>query len=137
MSIDITWGRGDGAVSVTTVAELDATLSSVARDHPERLPYCVTLVAPSGADFPVMLDICVGHPQRSFVYHVGADGSSAWGYEPDLEAGPPFTFDYAGTPTDAWPERTRVTNASAREAARQFLTSDGQRPSALAWETLD
>lgn len=137
MSIDITWGRGKGAASVSTVAELDAVLDTIGQGHTERLPYCVTLVAPGGADFPVMLDICVGHPERSFVYHLAADGGSAWGHQPDLDPGPAFTFDYAGTPTDAWPERTRVTNTTAREAARQFLAGGGQRPRALAWETLD
>ncbi|MEV0731122.1 Imm1 family immunity protein [Polymorphospora sp. NPDC050346] len=40
--------------------------------------------------------------------------------------GPTFTFDYAGTPTDAWPERTRVTPAGARAAAHEFLTSGGR-----------
>ncbi|MFI6133831.1 Imm1 family immunity protein [Micromonospora sp. NPDC051141] len=70
----------------------------------------------------------VGHAERSFVYHVAVDGSSAWGYQPDLQPGPAFTFDYAGTPTDAWPERTRITNATVRQAARQVLTADGQRP---------
>ncbi|MFD6665531.1 Imm1 family immunity protein [Micromonospora chalcea] len=75
-----------------------------------------------------MLDICIGHPERSFVYHVAVDGSSAWVYQPDLEPGPVFTFEYAGTPTDVWPERTRVTNATAWQAARQFLTSGGQDP---------
>ncbi|WP_328418550.1 Imm1 family immunity protein [Micromonospora sp. NBC_00389] len=137
MSIDITWGRGDGAASVSTVAELDATLDTISQAHTEHLPYCVTLVAHGGADFPVMLDICVGHSERSFVYHLDANGSSAWGYQPDLEPGPPFTFDYAGTPTDAWPERTRVTNTTAREAARLFLTDGGHRPGALTWETVD
>ncbi|MGC5309817.1 Imm1 family immunity protein [Micromonospora zamorensis] len=137
MSIEITWGRGDGAASVSTVAELDAALDTISHAYTEQLPYCVTLVAPGGGEFPVMLDICIGHLQRSFVYHVAADGSSAWGYQQDLEPRPAFTFDYAGTPTDAWPERTRVTNATARQAARQFLTSGGQRPSALAWETAD
>ncbi|MEU7925055.1 Imm1 family immunity protein [Micromonospora sp. NPDC049107] len=137
MSIDITWGRGDGAASVSTVAELNATLDTISHIPADRLPYCVTLIASGGGEFPVMLDICVGHAERSFVYHVAADGSSAWGYQPDLEPGPAFTFDYAGTPTDAWPERTRVTNATARHAARQFLTSRGQRPPALAWETVE
>ncbi|MEV1321466.1 Imm1 family immunity protein [Micromonospora arborensis] len=137
MSIDITWGRGDGAASVSTVAELDAALDTISHTHTKQMPYCVTLVAPGGGEFPIMLDICMGHPERSFVYHVAADGSSAWGYQPDLEPGPTFTFDYAGTPTDAWPERTRVTQATARQAARQFLTSGGQRPHALAWETAE
>ncbi|MEU8388811.1 Imm1 family immunity protein [Micromonospora sp. NPDC048843] len=137
MSVDITWGRGDGAASVSTVAELDAALDTISHAHAEQLPCCVTLIASSGGEFPVMLDICVGHAERSFVYHVAVDGSSAWGYEPDLEPGPAFTFDYAGTPTDAWPDRTRVTNATARQAARQFLTDDGQRPQALAWETVE
>ncbi|MFB6392834.1 Imm1 family immunity protein [Polymorphospora lycopeni] len=48
--------------------------------------------------------------------------------------GPTFTFDYAGTPTDAWPERSRVTPASAQAAAHEFLTSGGGRPSNLAWD---
>ncbi|MFY1616417.1 Imm1 family immunity protein [Micromonospora sp. WMMD736] len=137
MSIDITWGRGDGAASVSTVAELDATLDTISNAHITQMPYCVTLVAPGGGDFPVMLDICIGHPERSFVYHVAVDGSSAWGYQPDVGPGPGFTFDYAGTATDAWPERTRVTNATARQAARQFLTSGGQRPDAVAWEIVE
>ncbi|WP_328372879.1 Imm1 family immunity protein [Micromonospora zamorensis] len=135
MSIDITWERGDSATSVSTVAALDATLDTISHAHTAHLPYCVTLVAPGGGDFPVMLDICIGHPERSIAYHVAADGSSAWGYQPDLKPGPTFTFDYAGTPTDAWPERTRLTNTTAREAARQFLATGGQRPRALAWET--
>ncbi|MCZ7379795.1 Imm1 family immunity protein [Micromonospora sp. WMMC250] len=135
MSIDITWGRGDGATSVSTVADLDATLDTISHAHAEQMPYCVTLIAPGAGEFPVMLDICVGHPERSIVYHIAADGSSGWGYQPDLEPGARFSFDYAGTPTDAWPERTRVTDATARQAARQFLTSGGQRPDALAWET--
>ncbi|MBM0276975.1 Imm1 family immunity protein [Micromonospora tarensis] len=132
MSIAITWGRGDGAASASTVAELDAALDTISHAHTAQMPHCVSLIAASGADFPVMLDICVGHSERSFVYHVAADGSSAWGYQPDPEPGPVFTFDYAGTPTDAWPERTRATNATARQAARQLLTSGGQRPAALA-----
>ncbi|MEV7990171.1 Imm1 family immunity protein [Micromonospora sp. NPDC085948] len=136
MSIDITWRRGDGAASVSTIAELDAMLDTISQAHTEQMPYCVTLVAPGGAEFPVMLGICIGRPDRSLGYHVAADGS-AWGYQPDLEPGPAFTFGYAGTPTDAWPERTRVSDATARQAARQFLTSGGQRPPALAWEAVE
>jgi hypothetical protein len=137
MTIDITWGRGDGAATVASPAELDAVLDTVAQRDADDLPTCVTLVAPGGTDFPAMLDICVGHPERSFAYHVAADGSSAWGYEPDLDAGPAFTFDYAGAPTDAWPERARITNSTVRIAARQFLIKDGQRPTILSWEIME
>ncbi|MEV7232065.1 Imm1 family immunity protein [Polymorphospora sp. NPDC051019] len=95
---------------------------------------CVSLIVPDGSDFPPMLQICVGHPERSFAYHVAADGSSGWAHQPELDNGPAFTFDYAGTPTDAWPERSRVTPASAQAAAHEFLASGGGRPSNLAWD---
>jgi hypothetical protein len=68
MTIDVTWGRGEGGASVTTAAELDALLDTIPRADAAGIPYCVTLVVPGSSDFPVMLDICVGHPERSFVY---------------------------------------------------------------------
>jgi hypothetical protein len=48
-----------------------------------------------------MLEICIGHVDQSFVYHVAEHGSSAWGYQPDLAPGLRF-FDHAGgVPSEA------------------------------------
>jgi hypothetical protein len=134
MTYQVGWGRGVGAATVITGAELDAVLDRI-EVPPGGLPYCVSVVAADGSDFPVMLEICVGHPTRSFVYHVGADGTSAWGYQPDVPDGPEFTFDYGGVATDAWPERTRLSPEAAREAAREFIAGGGRRPTTLAWDT--
>ncbi|MFB6393540.1 Imm1 family immunity protein [Polymorphospora lycopeni] len=134
MTIQISWGRGAGSATVDSVTGLDTVLDSITPTG--GLPYCVSLIVPDGSDFPPMLQICVGHPERSFAYHVAADGSSGWAHQPELDNGPAFTFDYAGTPTDAWPERTRVTPAGARAAAREFLASGGGRPSNLAWDVV-
>jgi hypothetical protein len=131
MTMRVGWGNGAGAAEVTGSADLDAVLDTI---QPGGLPYCVSVVVPDDeVDFPVLLEICVGHPDRSFVYHVGADGSSAWGYEPDLEPIAPFDFDYCGQFTETWPERTQVTLATARAAAREFVTTGGCRPTCLSW----
>ncbi|MEO3926067.1 Imm1 family immunity protein [Micromonosporaceae bacterium B7E4] len=129
------WGRGVGAAQVSTMAELDAVLDSIVVGA-EGLPYSVSIVAPDGSDFPPMLEICIGNPARSFVYHVGDDGSSAWAYEPGLPPGPDFLFDYGGVVTEAWPERTRVTPSAARAAAREFIGS-GSRPDNLSWDVME
>lgn len=129
------WGRGAGTAQVSTAAELDAVLDSIVV-APQGLPYSVSIVAPDGPDFPPMLEICVGHPERSFLYHVGDDGGRAWAYQPDLPPGSEFLFDYGGVATDAWPERTRVTPSAARDAARRFIASGGKRPRNLSWDVL-
>jgi Immunity protein Imm1 len=130
------WGRGVGAAQVSIAAELDVVLDGVVVG-PDGLPYSVSIVAPDGSDFPPMLEICVGHPERALLYHIGDDGSSAWGYQPDLPPGPAFLFDYGGVATEAWPERTRVTPSAARSAARRFITSGGGRPDGLSWDVLE
>jgi hypothetical protein len=129
----VSWGRGDGAAVVTTVAELDAVLDTITTG-PTGLPYSVSVFVDNGDDFPPMIDICVGDPDTSFAYHVAADGSSAWGYEPGVPPQADLVFDYAGQATDAWPERTRVTPGAARQAAREFVTLDGERPVNLQWD---
>jgi hypothetical protein len=53
-----------------------------------------------------MLEIGIGHADRSFAYHVDADGDSAWGFQPDLQPVEGIVVNYAGTPTDVWPEHT-------------------------------
>ena len=124
MSFLVGWGNGSGVAEVDTAAELDA----------DPLPHSVSIVlADDDQDFPIMLEVCLGHPHRSFLYHVNADGDSAWGYEPALDTIDPFAFDHGGQATDSWPERTRVTSTTARTAAREFVTTGGQRPTCLEW----
>ena len=127
MTIEATWDRGGGTASIEDVAAFDAWWDALPASTNDALPYCVSLVITAGSDFPPMLEFCIGHAERSFVYQLAADGTGAWGYQPDLEPGPAFVFDYAGTTTDAWPERTRVAPPAARAAARQFIATAGHR----------
>ena len=132
----VSWGRGDGAAAVTSTVELDAVLDTITTG-PTGLPYSVSVFVDNDDDFPPMIDICIGDPEKSFVYHVGAEGSSAWGYELGVQPQNDLVFDYAGQATDAWPERTRVTPRAARQAAREFVGRDGARPTSLQWDLQD
>lgn len=138
MTYQITWGRGAGQATVITVAELDAVLDRIGPD-PDGIAYSVGIIAPpipsAESGIPPMLDICLGHPTRSFVYHVGADGDSAWGYQPEIPPTAGIYANHGGAVDEAWPERARVTPTTAREAARQFVAHDAQRPTCLYWDT--
>lgn len=134
MTYRVGWGGGAGSAVVDTPGELDKVLDGITVERDD-LPYCVSIsVAADDSLIPVMLQICVGHRDRSFVFHVAGDDSAAWGYEPDVEEGGDFVFDYGGVATDTWPERTRVTVSAAREAAREFVTKSGERPTNLRWD---
>jgi hypothetical protein len=134
MTFYVSWGRGVGSAQVSTAADLDKVLDGI-HMAPDGLPYSVSIFASDSSDIPVTLEIVVGHPDRSFAYHVAAEGSSAWGYQPDLSPVSGFLFDHGGVATEAWPERTRVTPTAARAAAREFVTTGGDRPSSLVWDT--
>ena len=137
MTYRVAWGGGVGGATISTAAELDAVLAAVGLTSTGR-PYNVSIIAtdiPGASTIPPMVDICIGHPQRSYVYHVGADGSSAWGFEPDLEPMAEVYVDYGGVVSESWPERVRVSPAAARCAAREFVAGNAQRPTCLSWDT--
>jgi hypothetical protein len=89
---------------VTTVADLDRVLDDIVVPAGD-LPYSVGIVIPDGSPFPVMLEVGIGHPERSFAYHVAGDGSSAWGYQDELDPVDGIVVNYAGTATDLWRAR--------------------------------
>jgi hypothetical protein len=131
----VTWGRGMGGATVTNATELDAVLETVGTT-PNGDPYNVTIFAKdvlSETSVPPMIDICVGHPDRSYIYHVGADGSCAWGYESDLEPMSGLYVNYGGVVSESWPERARVSPTMVRQAAREFVTNQAQRPGCVSW----
>lgn len=139
MSYQITWGRGAGHAVVDTVEELDEVLDRIGPD-PDGIAYSVGIIArhvTSESSIPPMLDLCIGHPTRSFVYHVGADGDSAWGYQPEIPPTPEVYANHGGSVDESWPERARVSPVMARQAAREFVLRGAQRPTCLHWDTGD
>lgn len=129
----IAWGRGEGGADMATVRDLERVLDSI-EVRPDGLPYSVGILIPDGGDDPVILEIGVGHPERSFAFYSSGDDDAAWAYQPDVAPVGGIVVDYGGEATDVWPERSRVTVEAAREAARRFVASGGGRPDNLSWD---
>lgn len=124
-------------VAVTSVAELDEVLDRVAQQaSEEQLPYGVQ-IHQSDRNGAVMLGI--GHPDRSFLDWLDRSEphgrANRYAVEPGL---PPVTeaigFDLYGDWSERYPERTRVTPAGARKAAREYLRT-GTQPTSVSWTT--
>ena len=135
-AFDVSWGGDGGATGITTAAELDRVLDGIVVG-PGRMPYSVAIYVPDESDLiPVMLEIGIGHPERSFAFYVGErEADAGWAHEPGVPEGDDMLVDHAGQATDVDPFRTRVTVAGAREAARRFVASGGRRPTNLEWYT--
>ena len=129
----VAWGRGEGGTDVATVGELDRVLDGI-NVRPGGLPYSVGILIPDGSDDPVLLEIGVGHPERSFAFYSSGEDDAAWAYQPDLAPVEGIVVDHGGQATDVWPQRSRVTVAAAREAARRVVASGGHRPDNLSWD---
>jgi hypothetical protein len=135
-TFDVTWGSNTtgGQDKIAMVEQLDQVLDSVAVS-PGGLPYNVAIVIPDGSRYPVMLEIGIGHAERSFTYWVGlGDDDAAWAFQPELAPVEGIVIDYAGQATEVWPERSRVSAQAAREAARRFVATDGRRPDNVSWD---
>ncbi|MEV0605855.1 Imm1 family immunity protein [Polymorphospora rubra] len=133
MKFAVQWGR-NAAVPVATVEELDTVLDHITD---ERRPQMVNLFNPDHGDpwdEQRILQIGLGNPDRSFAY---LDPDQVWAVDPTLEpASEPIWFNYGGTPTEYSTARTRIHPATARQAARDFLTTDGQRPGHIDWQPM-
>jgi len=133
-TFDISWGTGEGATGITTVADLDRVLDTITVE-PDRLPYSVAIIVPDdGNPYPVTLEIGVGHAHRSFAFHVAGRDEAAWAYEPAVPETDGMLVDYAGQATDLAPHQTRVMPDTTRQAARQFVSTGGSRPTNLQWD---
>ena len=133
-TFDISWGTGGGASGIADVADLDRVLDGITVE-PDGLPYSVAIFIPDDTTpYPVALEIGVGHPDRSFAFHVGGRDQAGWGREPSVREGDGMLVDYAGQATDLAPHQTQVTPGSARQAAREFVGTGGARPTNLEWD---
>lgn len=126
--------NGRWSTRIVTVAELDRVLDD-AVVAPGELPYSVAIiVADDSTADPVMMEIGVGHPERSFAFYTGGPDDGAWAYEAVVPEISGWIIDYGGQATDVADHQTRVTAATAREAARRFVATDGRRPGNLHWD---
>jgi len=137
MKYDVWYGR-HGREPVSSVAELDTVLDAVQRQRGDGgAPFVVTIVpVVEDAEFDELpgLQVGVGLDDRAFVFFSAADGhGTGYGVEPGITQWPTvLAWDYSGQWTDYEPAKTRVTLATAREAARQYVTT-GRRPINVQW----
>jgi hypothetical protein len=135
----VAWGRGNLRPG-STIAELDAALDEVGASG---VPRVVGIYPPEHLDnedssreeeLPPALQIGFGHPERSFVLWLGPEGGIGIeaGVSPWPDGAPDIAFDSAGDVILVGPDRTRVTPAVAREAAREFIRTR-RRPTCLEW----
>jgi len=135
---EIEWNNGQYQETVQTVAELDAVLDRIESERGvDGSPFVVDITDDREFDgFPVGLHMSIGGEHRAKVFWNGppADDGGV-GFEPDVPPwdGEPIRFDYGGLPTEDTPDTLRVTPATARQAAREFIETS-QRPTCLAWE---
>ncbi len=137
MKCDVWFGRQD-ARPVSSVADLDEVLDEAETLRGDGGAALVVTIIPVvvGAQFDELpgLEIGLGHPDRAFIFFGTAEGvGSGYGVESGVEEWPTVIgWDYSGSWTDYEPAKTRVTSATAREAARQYVRT-GQRPTCVEW----
>ncbi|MFY1673863.1 Imm1 family immunity protein [Plantactinospora sp. WMMB334] len=139
MSYVVTWGWGNRRPGFSAT-ELDAALDEAAASGVPRVvgiyppEHLAGDASPWDEPQPPALQIGVGHPDRSFVLWLGPEGGI--GVEADAPSwpsgAPDIAFDYGGDAVFAGPTRARVTPATARQAAREFVRT-GQRPTCVQW----
>jgi len=133
---DARWSAQILRLANSPVAELDAVFDRVERERGDTgLPFKVDIGDGSGdEDVSYGLVVGLGHAKRSSLMWIGPP-RGGMGVEVGVPAwdGEAIAFEYGGLPTEETAETLRVTPATAREAARQYV-STGERPTCVAWE---
>jgi hypothetical protein len=133
----VSWNAGRREKFVETISELDFVLDQIERERSDNgLPFMVDVTSTEAnyQGFPVGLHMSVGHPVRARVDWAGPPKPST-AVDPGVPPweGEAIAFDYGGLPTEEDTESLRVTPETARQAAREYVTT-GQRPTCVGWE---
>ena len=123
MRFTLHWGP-DNAARINSIRELDRLLGLLATVRGrDGAPHAVDLLPAGAVDGGLQLG--VGHPARSFVRAL--DGTGGYAVQPELEPwSEPIGFDCGREVVDFKPAWTRVTPATAVEAAREYVRSGGR-----------
>lgn len=122
----VTYGFGPKQATVTDTVELDRVLDEATLEaSTEGLPG-VVYIATGGLRAP-MLVLGVGRDDFSFL---SCEGGHASG---NLDGGQPTAWYYAGDHHSEIPGGRGIPVKEAREAAREFVRSGGERPGNVEW----
>ena len=117
---------------VADVSELDALLDRIDTATPHGEPQAVTL-AMTGSDAGARLIIVIGGDASSVSWY-GPDGREHTSRGAGTGREPWFSVVFGGEWSDL-EDRSVVSTALAREAAAEFATTAGNRPSNIVWDT--
>lgn len=115
---------------VTTVAELDALIDRIVAEAAEDpIPAAAQVVVQGAADGDLYLEVGLG-AQRGFVTAIGPGGGMSRG---ETARTGTVTYDYAGH-TAELPANAELPVNEVRQALREYLTTGGKLPQAIAFE---
>ncbi len=127
-------GNASGATTVTTAADLDRVLDAVAAMSGPTLAELYTDGDPEKSWLEVGL-----HGERASLRYVGDDapnGAHSKGETFPLPPGGEVLYYFMNNPRE-YPDDAEIPVDIARQAAHDFLTSGGQRPSGVNWTEQD
>ncbi|TDD54753.1 Imm1 family immunity protein [Saccharopolyspora elongata] len=131
MAFTVMYHPDEAPAEVTTVAELDALLDRVTADAIEEdVPTYAEIVT---ADRQHILQIGLGQPDYSSLIYCDKPADILETSKGTVPMPDDSGFDYGGTWTDA-PIDSAIPIPTARQAARTFLSSGGDRPTNLKWQ---
>lgn len=134
-ALDVYYARGHGQhpVTISTADDVDALVDRVCAESPERAPILME-VHISGDPYSQGLDVGVDGDRGALRYS-GRDwpeGIYSTGDGP--VDGEPLRYFYMDSDTE-FPPNANVPLATVREAIREFLATDGARPTCVEWQT--
>ncbi|MBX7268920.1 hypothetical protein KIF24_24740 [Micromonospora sp. Llam7] len=118
-------------VAVDRIEDLDALLDRVAA-NPEYQEFPVMVSLETG-DKEHVLEICLGRQDLSMLvwHHAFLDVAASKG---SLHQPADLAYNFGGSRTDAY-DSSAIPVATARQAVREFFSTNGQRPTCLEWQT--
>jgi hypothetical protein len=126
-------GHGDDPVTVATVDGVDALIDQVRAESPEGAPILME-VHISGDPYSQGLDVGVDG-DRGVLRYSGREwpeGVYSTGTGP--ADGEPLRYFYMDVDTE-FPANADVPLATVRQAVREFLATNGARPTNVAWQS--
>lgn len=125
-------GHGDAPVTVATTDDVDALLDRVRAESPEHAPILME-VHISGDPYSQGLDVGV-NGDRGVLRYSGRDWPEGVYSTGDGPAqGEPLRYFYMDTDTE-FPPNSDVPLTTVRQAVREFLTTNGARPTCVEWQ---
>lgn len=126
----LTWDEDATPHNVGDTAELDAYLDRLhAQAEAEGYPRLADIQAPDGAT----LGLTVGAEQSTVIWN-DPTGHESTSRGPEQTREPMIQVTCYNQPS--WlPTFTLIPSGAARNAAREFLTTGGRRPTSITWDT--